>query len=144
MKHLKRFALVGGTAAAATLLTATNAFATWSSSIAGARPGFASREWGDQSYTQIHFNRCHTGDFPGTKSVDVQLVRVDTFPDTYYDTKRFTECFTLGDGDETSTGVWTGLPAGDYQFYIKMINNSDISSSWVSVEKVTVDTTQAD
>ncbi|MER7171585.1 hypothetical protein [Streptomyces mesophilus] len=73
--------------------------------------------------------------------MDVQLVRVDTFPDTYYDTKHFTECFT-GGADQTSTGVWTGLPAGDYRFYIKAINNADVNV--LGVDKVTVDTTQAD
>ncbi|WP_190123878.1 hypothetical protein [Streptomyces inusitatus] len=131
-----------GTAAAVIMLTTTSALANWTSSLDWVRVGFPSRTWGDQSYSQIHFTKCTTDRQSPHDSVHVQLVRVDTSPDTYYDTKKFTECFTHGDGDETSTGVWTGLPAGDYRFYIKSINNADVNV--LSVNKVTVDTTKAD
>ncbi|MEV5337256.1 hypothetical protein AB0K93_02025 [Streptomyces sp. NPDC052676] len=141
MKKSHRFGIIAGTTIITSLFfTSSNAFA-WSSYLTGVRVGFASRTWGDHSYTEINFTRCTT-DFSGRASVDVQLVRVDTTPDTYYDTKHFTECFTLGDGDETSTGTWSGLPAGDYRFFIKAINNADVNV--LSVADVTVDTTKAD
>jgi hypothetical protein len=141
MKRVRRLGIVTGTTIITSLFfISSNAFA-WTSELRGVRVGFPSRTWSDQGYTEINFTHCTT-DFSGRASVDVQLVRVDTTPDTYYDTKHFTECFTLGDGDETSTGTWSGLPAGDYRFFIKAINNADVNV--LSVDKVNVDTTKAD
>ncbi|MFD5062951.1 MULTISPECIES: hypothetical protein [unclassified Streptomyces] len=144
MNFLKRVGTVAGVSLAATLLASTSAYATWYSDISGAKVGFSSRVWADTSYTQIHFKHCFASD-GGTDrySVDVELIRVDG-TDHSYGAKRFTECFSWGDGDETSTGVWEGLPSGDYIFKITAIGGQTSSYNYLRVQEVIVDTTKAD
>ncbi|MEV5676481.1 hypothetical protein [Streptomyces sp. NPDC052179] len=139
--NAKRFGIVFGATLAAIILGTTQAYASWSSSISGALTGFTSREWAEESYSEINFTRCST-EFSGAESVDVELIRVDGVNKSY-GSKRFTACFTWGDGVETSTGVWNSLPAGDYVFRIKLING-DSSGNNLNVNSVFVDTTKAD
>ncbi|MGW7073255.1 hypothetical protein ACWGII_35845 [Streptomyces sp. NPDC054855] len=142
--NIKRFGTVAGVFLGVTMIATTNAYATWESELAGVRPNFASREWADESYTQIHFKRCFASDGNHVfNSVTVELIRM-TGTNTSFGSKTFTECFSRGDGDETSTGVWTGLPSGDYRFKIKEIGGSDSQYRLMRAEKVIVDTTKAD
>ncbi|MFE5209851.1 hypothetical protein [Streptomyces sp. NPDC056600] len=76
--------------------------------------------------------------------------------DVGYDTKWFTECFTWNDGDETSSGSWTGLPysyaqwdsgqgqyVGGYYFRIITVDGfTGDEQLWV--REVVQDTTKAD
>ncbi|MFI8180570.1 hypothetical protein ACIF70_08625 [Actinacidiphila glaucinigra] len=143
-KNLKRVGTIAGVSLGATLLAVTNAYATWSSYLSGVRPGFTSHEWADSSYTQIHFKHCYATDGNNEfGSVTVELIRT-TGTNTSFGSKTFTECFSWGDGDETSTGVWEGLPSGDYVFKIAAIGGSSSTYRLLSVDAVTVDTTKAD
>ncbi|MBZ3908018.1 hypothetical protein [Streptomyces griseiscabiei] len=144
MNNLKRIGAVAGVALSATLLATTSAFATWSSSLTRVHVNFNSREWADSSYTQIHFKNCSASD--GARdyySVTVELMRVDGFNKSF-GSKTFSECFSRGDGDVTSTGVWNNLPSGDYVFIIRAIGNQTSNYPSLSVADVIVDTTKAD
>jgi hypothetical protein len=151
--------MVAGGAAALLMLVAPISSANWTSSLSGVSPGHESRRWTDESYSQVHFIHC-TESSGGSyaMSTDVKLYRVvDDDYDVGYDTKHFTECFTLGDGDETSSGSWTGLPysyaqwdstqgqfVGGYYFRIMKVDgfDGDIPALWV--REVVQDTTLAD
>ncbi len=142
--RIKRIGTVAGISLAVTLLATTSAYATWSSDMTGVHVGFSSREWADTGYTQIHFKHCFASNGSTDRySVDVELIRVNG-TNVSFGSKHFTECFSWGDGDETSTGVWEGLPDGDYVFKIKAIGGSTATENFLTVDSVIVDTTKAD
>ncbi|MFB8000491.1 hypothetical protein ACFC4G_48135 [Streptomyces sp. NPDC056002] len=107
----------------------------------------------------MHFKHC-TKSSNGSYAIstDVKLYQViDDATDRGYDNKTFSECFSLGDGDETSSGSWTGLPysyaqwdsdqnqyVGGYYFRIMKVDGftGDIPALWV--REVVQDTTLAD
>ncbi|GHJ39794.1 hypothetical protein [Streptomyces sp. TS71-3] len=133
--------MVLGTAAVITLALAPTAEANWTSSITAASPGFESRRWQDELYSQITFHDCRTD--ATTHSTDVQIWRDRTaLPDLSYDNKTYTACFS----GSVSNGEWTDLPAGieDYYFEIMKIGGSGVAGPVLTVGSLTVDTTKVD
>ncbi|MEV8031924.1 hypothetical protein [Streptomyces sp. NPDC086182] len=147
MKNKRRVAAVSGGAAALMLVLAPTAEANWSSSITAARPGFESRRWDDQSYSQIKFTDCTDNSITGEASyTDVQVWRdISLNPDDSYDKKRFTNCFR---GANTSNGEWTDLPSSTVSVYFKIMAVTGATSAdfgvHLNVASLSVDTTKAD
>lgn len=145
MKVRARIAVVTGITAAGLLVLAPAAEANWASSITNGGPGFESRRWDDQSYSQVQFTDCTLySTVAAPESVDVQMWRdISLAPDDSYDNKVFTACF----GGGTSNGEWYDLPDNTVSAYFKLhkVGGSDgrgINS--VDVASVTADTTFAD
>ena len=140
----RRVGAVSATGVALILGAAPVANATWSSYIENWGIGSKSRTWSDESYTQTHFTKCSTS--YSSSSVDVRLYRYRQNDEPIaYDIKHFTQCMYWSDGDDTSTGVWTGLPAGSYYFQIKGIDGFGSGSEpRLAVREVIQDTTLAD
>ncbi|MFG2228288.1 hypothetical protein [Streptomyces sp. NPDC048644] len=114
--------------------TAHAADFTWRSHIRDGGPGFESRRWGDEQYSELMFWTCSGGN-----SVTAQYHRdISAWPDADYDAKTFTNCFN-GQYSQ-SQGEWHNLPNGTYYFGI----NSVGGGSKVDVRDVLVDTTAAD
>ncbi|GAA2334977.1 hypothetical protein [Streptomyces violaceusniger] len=139
----KRTYLTLGSVGAVSLLivSSTSAYANWSSHIEGGRPGFGSRVWADESYTEVTFKGCDMTEPPGNvgKSVDIQLYTAG-FGTKVGPQKHFTKCF----GTSSSTATWTGLPKNVYYFKIVKINGKSGELYKIDVDQVRVDTTQAD
>ncbi|MER6166698.1 hypothetical protein [Streptomyces violaceorubidus] len=76
-------------------------------------------------------------------NVDVQMWRdITALPDDSYDNKTFSACFK----GQTSNGEWTDLPSQTVSVYFQIMKLGGTTSSIpsIDVEKVSVDTTQAD
>lgn len=102
-------------------------------------PGFESRRWGDDSYTQIQFTGCRSDT---NHSVTIELRRdINNAPDKSYGKKTLTNCFT--GANKTSNAEWNNLPSGLYFFKITDVDNSAFTD-YLSVSKVYQDTTKAD
>ncbi|MGA5168891.1 MULTISPECIES: hypothetical protein [Streptomyces] len=117
----------------------------WTSSINDGSPGFESRRWSDQSYSQIQFYDCSNRSTTGTPdSVDVQIWRdISLQPDDAYDNKTFTACYGAG----ASNGEWTDLPATTVTVYFQLMKVGSTTSpgfATVDVGYLSVDTTKAD
>ncbi|MFG1811196.1 hypothetical protein [Streptomyces sp. NPDC049040] len=145
MKIRARIAVVTGITAAGLLVLAPAAEANWTSSITNGSPGFESRRWDDQQYSQVQFTDCVMYDtIAAPESVDVQMWRdISLAPDDSYDNKVFTACF----GGGTSNGEWTDLPTNTVSVYFKLhkVGGRDGKGvTWIDVGKVYADTTAAD
>lgn len=139
----RRISTVLGITSTLILAVTPSAFANWESEIENARPGFESRRWEDRDYSEVNFIHCSTSG--SSTSTHIRLWRSrDWQPDPGYDSKRFTECFSWGDGDEKSTGEWHDLPGGNYYFSILEVDDDVIDSPSLDVKTVTVDNTAAD
>ncbi|MFJ4415918.1 MULTISPECIES: hypothetical protein [unclassified Streptomyces] len=138
-----RVSITAGAVAAIALAIAPTAEANWTSSISAASPGFESRRWSDELYSQVQFTSCSTDPYV-TQSTDVQMWRdISLQPDDSYDNKTFTACFKNGG---TSNGEWTDLGSGMKNVYFKIakIAGSGSAGPQLSVHTVYVDTTKAD
>ncbi|WP_167542497.1 hypothetical protein [Streptomyces himastatinicus] len=116
------------------------------SSLSGVLPGFESRRWSDDDYTQIRFTGCvATTGSPSSdgKSTHVELF-VDEFgPDPALGEKKYTQCFESS--GSTSNGEWSHSNGGDRYFSITKIDGSGTNPYMkLFVKKVLVDTTKAD
>ena len=136
----KRTYLTFGSVGAASLLlvSSTSAYANWGSRIEGGRPGFTSRNWADKSYIEVTFKGCDMTEPPGVagESVDIQLY---TAGFKMGPPKHLTKCFGV-----SSTAIWTGMPESIYRFEIVKINGNSSTMYAMDVDRVSVDTTQAD
>ncbi|MFJ2560641.1 MULTISPECIES: hypothetical protein [unclassified Streptomyces] len=105
---------LGAAVALGVLVTPAQA-ASWSSSLAGAAPGFESRRWYDSGgSTNIKFTGCTDS---GSNSVVNVTLRKDTVgPDPSYTTAAFTNCFNSSSA--TSSGDWSDHGSGDYYFAV--------------------------
>ncbi|MGP4109720.1 hypothetical protein ACTWP5_02230 [Streptomyces sp. 4N509B] len=116
----------------------------WDSYLSGVYPGFQSRRWEDNNYSEVRFTGCDTdyiNPLPGFESTDVELRQdISLQPDRSWGTKEFTACFN--GSTNTSRGEWTGLASGDHFFQIDLVNN--LVNYALDVDRVYVDTTLGD
>ncbi|WP_405660222.1 hypothetical protein [Streptomyces sp. RK9] len=121
--------------------------ANFNSHIGGAKAGFQSRRWKDESYSQVLFTGCWAGTgSPGGRHYSTLVdLRHDISgqPDRSWGLKKYTNCFK-GD-NKTSNGQWSNLSNGNHFFQIKEIGGFDDSPYiQLDVRKVYVDTSKAD
>ncbi|WP_320776466.1 hypothetical protein [Streptomyces sp. CRN 30] len=132
-----RSAVVLGVTAAVTL-AGTPAFANWQSSISSWTDGNESRNWDDESYSEVRFKGC-TAQY-GSEKVTVKLWRaIDFYPDDSQGTHTFTNCYS--GSSAVSAGEWTGLASGSYYFETSTVGDG---GGLLDVSVVYVDTTKAD
>ena len=136
-----RIAVATGMVSAVMLVLAPSASATTVSfGDFNAGPGYSSKRWKDEDYSQVYFDYCQSNQGAPNKSLVIELRMDNTaWPDHSWGSKTYTKCFS----SFGSSGEWNDLVYGDQFFRINKIDNGDAHNVYVYGNSY-ADTTKAD